>query len=454
MYKIAVILAGGFGSRLFPLSRINYPKQFIKLFGDESLLSITYNRLKNLSIFDEIWICANKKHYYLVLRDVPNANIILEEDSKNTSFAIVYSIFYLLNNLGLKEADFSFFPSDHYIFEFENFDIAVRNLIRYMEEMEGSFIVGVKPHFPSTEYGYIKKAELMDGNLYKVDRFVEKPSKSKARYYIKTGNYLWNSGIYSFNSNFFLNDFFKLNPSLAIFDSYNKLVKDKEMFPNISIDFLYSQKTKNLFVLEGNFHWSDLGSFEEISKIVNYDHNVINYNSKVNLLIDEFQKSSGSKKYCFINVKDLIIVDTKDFQLISKRGKSNSILRLLDSITEESKSYNTFDYRPWGYYREIEQVSEKYRIKHIVIYPFKELSLQYHNHRDEYWVVLAGSGNIVLDGQLMRVSKGSFLHIPKNTVHKVINDSDKNLEIIEIQLGSLLSESDIVRIEDKYGRDK
>lgn len=452
--NIAIILAGGFGTRLFPLSRTNYPKQFIKIFDNKSLLQLTYERLKRLEIFDSIWVSANRKHYYLVLRDLNDIQnrIILEEQSKNTAYAILYSIFKILNNLGLKQANLFFFPSDHFIFNDVEFDFSISKLISYIESYNKTFIVGVKPSFASTEYGYIRKKSRIDDKLYVVDKFVEKPSKNRARYYCKRSSYLWNSGIYAFNSAFFIEDFFRFNPELCNFRNFDYLFKNSDLFPNISIDYLYSQKTNNLLVLEANFGWSDLGSFEQIEKVYNQDNlKVFTINSNSKVIFDELENFS-KKKYCLIDIDDLIIVDTKDFQLISKKGKSKDISKVIDLISNEQKDFNTFDFRPWGYYREIESVESKYRIKNIVIYPFQELSLQYHNHRDEYWIILKGKGKIILNEKSIDVFPGQFIFIPKLTLHKVINQSSENMEIIEVQIGNLLSENDIIRIDDKYRR--
>ncbi|MCX7758595.1 MAG: sugar phosphate nucleotidyltransferase [bacterium] len=454
MYNIAVILAGGFGTRLFPLSRINYPKQFLRIFGGKSLLQITYERLKNLKIFDEIWVCANKKHLYLIRRDLQDIchRIVLEEKSKNTAYAFLYSAFKILNNLDLDDSNFIFFPSDHFILNDNGFDVSVRDLIVFLGKYQKTFVVGVKPTFPSTEYGYIKKGDNVDGSLFTVDRFIEKPNKSRARYYLKKSCYLWNSGIYAFNFGFFLNDLFFVNPDLETFSNLEVLEVKIDSFPNISIDYLYSQKSSNLAVLEGNFGWSDLGSFEEIIKVSNLNkEKVIQIDSNIDLVLDEFE-DFHDKKYCFIDVDDLIIVDTNDFQLVSKKGKTQKISKVLENVSKEQRKYNSFDFRPWGYYREIEKSKNKYRIKNIVIYPFQELSLQYHNHRDEYWIVVNGRGKLIIDNTFMDILPGKFFHIPKGSIHKVINDSNENMEIIEVQFGDILSEDDIIRINDKYDR--
>ncbi|MEN3015269.1 MAG: sugar phosphate nucleotidyltransferase [bacterium] len=453
--KIAVILCGGFGKRLFPLSRTNYPKQFVKIFDGKSLLELTYQRIKTLGIFDKILVVANKRHLYLVLRDIPDIgqDIILEEEPKNTAYAILLGIYQSFEKFGVKESSFVFFPSDHYILNHQEFDNSIAKLVSFMQKFDKTFIIGVKPSFPSTEYGYIKKGEMVDEDLFQVHKFVEKPNKSKARYYLKTGSYLWNSGIYAFKSSFFLEDFFLVNSHLKEFNNLKSLIDKSNYFPSISIDYLYSQKTKNLYVLKSTFGWSDLGSFEEITKISNHDiEKLIAVNSKANIILDEFEVKSP-KKYCLINVKDVVIVDTKDFQLISKKGKSKNISYLLDQISQEQKDFNTFDFRPWGFYREIENNEQNYRIKNITIYPHQEISLQYHQHRDEYWVVIKGYGRIIINNQQRTIKRGDFIYIPKGTIHKAINDSDESMEILEIQLGEILSEKDIVRISDKYNRE-
>ncbi|MFN4220444.1 MAG: sugar phosphate nucleotidyltransferase, partial [bacterium] len=310
--RVAVILAGGFGTRLFPLSRKNYPKQFIKIFNNKSLLEITYNRLKDLAIFDEIFVCANKKHYYLIKRDlnIHDDRIILEKDSKNTAFAILYSS-YNIKKMVDSDLFLYFFPSDHYIFNEEEFENSIKQVTKYLTIFEKTFIIGVKPTFPSVLYGYIKKSNKVVDNLYSVGRFIEKPNKTRASYYYKSQKYLWNSGIYIFRFDFFIRDFFAVNGDLERYKDIDFFYKNSEPFPNISIDYLYSQKSRDLFVLESFFGWSDLGSFEEISKIINLNginnknsEKVFEINSSIDFLVDEVE-SQTNKKYCFIDVKDL-----------------------------------------------------------------------------------------------------------------------------------------------------
>ncbi|MCS7165481.1 MAG: sugar phosphate nucleotidyltransferase [Candidatus Calescibacterium sp.] len=454
MYNIAVILAGGLGTRLFPLSRTNYPKQFLRIFNGKSLLQLTYERISGLNLFNQIWICTNRRYTYLVKRDIESINdrLILEEKSKNTAYAILYSCFKVLSQLKAENCNFIFFPSDHFVFNQEEFDNSVRKLLFFLNKYDKTFIVGIKPTFPSTEYGYVRKNQIIEDNLFTVARFVEKPSRNRAKYYLRKGNYLWNSGIYAFKFRSFINDFYQHNKDLIVFDSLDSLIKNIDLFPNISIDYLYSQKTKNLAILESYFEWSDLGSFEEIVKISNYfSDRIMQIDSNVNIIFDESEGLSN-KRYCFIDVKDLIVVDTADFQLISKKGKTKKISKVLTDIPQEQKDYCSFDFRPWGYYREIEKTEGKYRIKNIVIYPYQELSLQYHNHRDEYWIILSGFGKLIIDNTSIDIYPKGFFHIPKGKVHKVINLSPDNMEIIEVQVGEILSENDIVRLKDRYER--
>ncbi|MFN3478657.1 MAG: sugar phosphate nucleotidyltransferase, partial [bacterium] len=396
------------------------------IFDNKSLLEITYNRLKDLSIFDEIFVCANKKHYYLIKRDlnIHDDRIILEEDSKNTAFAILYSS-YNIKKMIDNDLFLYFFPSDHYIFNEEEFENSVMQVTKYLTIFEKTFIIGVKPTFPSVLYGYIKKSNKVFDNLYSVGRFIEKPNKARASYYYKSQGYLWNSGIYIFSFDFFVKDFFTVNKDLEIYKDIDFFYENFESFPNISIDYLYSQKSRDLFVLESFFGWSDLGSFEEISKIVNFEGcdnkgKVFKINSLVDFLSDEVEARTN-KKYCFIDVKDLVIVDTKDFQLISKKGHTKKISQILERIEEEQKEYNTFDFRPWGYYQEIFNEESRYRIKKIIVYPFGEISVQYHNHRDEYWIILKGEGKILIDQKENYIRQGDFIHIPKWVINKVFN---------------------------------
>jgi len=457
MYNFCVILAGGIGSRLFPLSRTSYPKQFLKIFNNKSLLRLTYERVLNQ--FDEILICSGIKYKHLIEQeDIPQEKIILEPENSNTSAAILLSIKYTLYKYNLKEANFIFLPSDHFIFNESEFLNSLKTGLKYTNK--GVITIGVKPDHPSTNYGYIKLNQKIENNIFKVDKFIEKPNKSKAKYYYKNPNYLWNSGIYILNSSLFFDDFYKINQDFKNYINlnYQELLSNYKNIPKISIDYAYSEKSNNLLVVKSNFRWSDVGTFEEISKIYEYleinnnknNNEVYHLNSNSFLIKDN--ENLKNKKYCFIDCNDLIVVDTADFLLISKKNSSFKIKEILNKIDPEILKYNITDYRPWGYYKELGKDMNKYRIKFISVYPNQQLSLQYHNFRKEYWFILKGNGIVIINDKEISVKENDIIEIPYKVIHSIKNIGNIDLEFIEIQVGDKLIEDDIIRIKDIYQR--
>ncbi len=462
MYNFVIILAGGIGSRLFPISRISYPKQFLKIFNNKSLLKLTYERV--LNEFDDILICSGITYKHLIEQEnIDTDKIILEPENANTSAAILISIKYTLLKYNLKEANFIFLPSDHFIFNEFEFINSLKKGLNYTNT--GVITIGVNPDYPSTHYGYIKLSQQLENNIFKVEKFIEKPNKSKAKYYLKTKNYLWNSGIYILNSSYFFQDFYKVNPNFRDFINldYKELVNNYKNIPKISIDYAYSEKTDSLLVVRSSFKWSDVGTFEEIAKIhlylqnsqennkTNQNNNEIFYLNSNSYLIKDNQNLKN-KKYCFIDCNDLIVVDTSDFLLISKKNSSFKIKDILNKIEPEILKYNVIDYRPWGYYKELDKDLNKYRIKFICVYPNQELSLQYHNFRKEYWFIIKGNGLVIINDKEIPIKKNDIIEIPYKAIHSIKNIGDQDLEFIEIQVGEKLSEDDIIRIKDIYQR--
>lgn len=461
MYNFGIILAGGIGSRLFPISRISYPKQFLKIFNNKSLLRLTYERVINE--FDDVLICSGITYKHLIEQEnITPEKIILEPENANTSAAILLSIKYILLKYNLKEANFVFLPSDHFIFNELEFVNSLKKGLNYT--YKGIITIGVNPDYPSTHYGYIKlnPNQIIENNIFKVEKFIEKPNKARAKYYLKSGNYLWNSGIYILNSSYFFEDFYKINPNFRDFInlSYQELLNNYKSIPKISIDYSYSEKSENLLVVKAGFKWSDVGTFEEIAKIylylqenhkINQNNNeIFHLNSNSHLIKDN--QNLKNKKYCFIDCNDLIVVDTVDFLLVSKKNSSFKIKDILNRIEPEILKYNVIDYRPWGYYKELDKEPNKYRIKFICVYPKQELSLQYHNFRKEYWFILKGNGLVIINDKKITVKENDIIEIPYKAIHSIKNNGDQDLEFIEIQVGEKLSEDDIIRIKDIYQR--
>ena len=453
----SIILAGGVGSRLWPLSREYYPKQFIKFKPfEKSLFQMTFERCLRLSNIEDIYIITNEKHKFLVMGQIEKLgysfneeNILVEPIGKNTLPAIYY---------GVKEIKkygddvVGVFPSDHLI---GNVDEFVKT-IKKGEKIAKDYLVtfGIKPTKPHTGYGYIKPGKELDIG-YKVEEFKEKPDLDTAKEYLKKG-YLWNSGMFLFRTDVFEEEVKKHCPEvyeafkLEDIDEIYKIVQD------ISIDYGVMEKSDKVAVIPLNIKWSDLGSFdafyEEFEKDKNgnivYGENVV-IDSKNNLV-----NVHGGKIVSLIGVEDLIVVDTKDALLICKKEHSQKVKDVYKKLKERNDERILFHktvYRPWGYYTVLEE-GLFYKIKKITVLPGKKLSYQLHYHRSEHWIVVKGMAKVTIDGKEFFVRSGESTFVRSGVKHRLENPGKIPLEVIEIQVGEYLEEDDIVRFDDDWGR--
>lgn len=453
---VPVILCGGMGTRLFPLSRNNIPKQFLCLQNDSeySLLQNTIIRLINCGI-NHICLLSNKK-YDNILNHQLNIikikfkqvtfEIFLEPSTKNTFPAIHYVLehFYgsKLNNIF---SNLLFMPSDHI------YDDVEFNKIIYIAQLykhNHTTIFGIKPSYPETGFGYIK---------YKNDdviEFKEKPDLETAKLYLSDGSYCWNSGMFLFNHTI-LNTIYKLYP-----DQSNKMIIciDNSKYTNnivnispcynsfdeISIDYALIENINGIKMILFDSLWSDIGSY---NALINYSQKYINYKSSNNYV-------NTKKPTILSNVSNLTVVETEDCILISDINKSQDIKQTFDLIKKckpELITNKNIDYRPWGYY-EVLQDTPTFKLKKITVNPNKKLSLQSHNHRSEHWICLSGKGKAQINDDLIELISDKSVFIKVTDKHRLINDSDEDLVIIELQTGSYFGEDDIIRFEDDYGR--
>lgn len=459
----AIILAGGSGSRLWPLSRELYPKQLIALHGDNSLLQSTIKRLKNI-VDDEKIICiTNVKHANDVkfqLRQIEcKGKVISEPMGKNTAPAIACALEYI-KQISKNDEEVLVLPSDHLIKDINGFEKTIKKAKELANE--GYLVTcGIKPSYPETGYGYIKTAEKA-GSGYIVSTFTEKPDEQTAEKYIKDGSYYWNSGMFSARLSVWENeiahyaqDIFKHLNELNFTDSLSIPYGVYEKMPNISIDYAVMEKSQKtaMTVLESD--WNDLGSWQSLYEVKEKDNegnviegNVIANNVKNSLLY------SANKLVAVSGLEDIILVETEDAIMACKKDQSQDVKNLYDRLAKENLSAKTVHktvFRPWGYYTCLAE-GEGYLTKIISVSPKQKLSIQSHNHRSEHWVVLEGDALVVLDGKDYYLKAGQSIDIPLKAKHSLQNPYDKELRIIEVQKGDYISEDDIIRYEDAYGR--
>jgi len=451
MYTI--ILAGGFGTRLFPLSRSSYPKQFISLFGDISLFQKAIQRALLFSKPDEIYIVTNKDHKFLVedqLQQIHvSCNVLLEPCGKNTLPAIMYS------TVTIHEKDpaakILVLSSDQLIEETDVYNDAVKAGATLAENYIVTF--GIVPTTPHTGYGYIQKGSALTGG-YIVSAFKEKPDMDTAKKYLAEG-YLWNAGIFCFSSRVFLEECRKVAPDVT-----EAFTHDAErayaLTPKISIDYGLLEKTKDVAVVPMSVKWNDLGSFEAVYCVHEKDE-------RGNAVDGEYISPDGSNNLILsdrlvstIGLSDIAVVDTPDVLMICPKNQSQKIGGITELLKEKNDSRvvsHTTVHRPWGTYTTL-MCGGTYLIKRLVIHPHKRISLQYHNHRSEHWVVVSGEAEVTNGDTICVVHTGESTFIPVGCVHRLANASDDLLVVIEVQNGDLLSEEDIVRLGDDFRRDQ
>lgn len=452
-----VILAGGSGSRLWPLSRELYPKQLLTLNADKSLLQATFERLNNFIPAQNIISVTNSKHHSNIkmqLSKLSEDTVILAEPiSKNTAPAIALSVKYIVENYNEDEI-ILVVPSDLQINDVEKFTQTIKSSEHFANE---GFIVtfGIKPNYPETGYGYICAEN------EKVVSFVEKPNRQTAEKYIQNGNYFWNSGIFMFKASTIIKEFKKYCPEIDSviknIDFSEKSISFTEFdkMPNISIDYAIMEKSSNIVMVELKSDWKDLGSWKSIYEISPKDEN---NNVFVGHVLDKDSKNSlvysSSKLVATIGLEDTVIVETEDAILACKKDKTDEVKQVYETLKQQhdgtQKVHKTV-YRPWGFYTVIAE-GKGFQTKIIHVNPGQKLSVQSHNYRSEHWVVLSGMAKVVLEGKDRILSPGHSIDIAVKAIHSLQNPFEEDLEIIEIQKGDILSEDDIVRYEDMYGR--
>jgi len=460
----AIILAGGSGTRLWPLSRKKYPKQFLKLNSNMSLLQQTAERLLTVISPHDIVIMTNDEYKFHVKSDLKGfSNIVLEPASRNTAPAIALGAKYCMEKLHCSSDEVIIvLPSDHVIQPVEKFS----EYIKQAEEIasEGHIVTfGIKPTRPETGYGYIKvrsqKSEVRseEVNYYSVEKFTEKPDIETARQYLQEGNYYWNSGIFAFRTDSIIEEIQRHAPEIGslLELGFDEMVSHFTEMPNISIDYAVMEKSDRVVTLPMEISWNDIGSWDSLFDLLGKDEkgnvksgDVITIDTKDTMII-------GDKRLiATIGLKDCLVVETADAILISKRGHSQKVKDFIHKLKIDNRKEaieHITTYRPWGSYTVLEE-GDRYKIKRIVVNPGEQLSLQKHYHRSEHWVVVRGTAKVTIGDKEIFVHENESAYVPKSTLHRLENPGKVPLEMIEVQNGEYVGEDDIVRIDDTYGR--
>ncbi len=463
-----VILCGGVGSRLWPLSRSSLPKQFLKIFNGKCLFELTLERLEFLENSNDPIIISSAKYRFMIENILAEkkikAEIILEPESKNTAAAIFFSSYYSDKNTFML-----IMPSDHFIQDIKKFSQIINSSIKKMPKNHW-LTFGIIPQSPSSEFGHIKiprgKHIKKDDNfLYKVEKFLEKPNLDLARDFFLSNQYLFNSGIFLVKREKALESI-KSNAK-EVFIICNEVVNNLEnqknnhknldcgafyKIPSISIDYAVLEKEKNILCCQFNSDWSDVGSWDSYFTLKykenNLTENLIQLEGKNNIL------PTKNRLIATVGIDDLFIVDTKDATLITKKNNSEGLKVLYEILSKNKSDYTEdvlYEERPWGSF-EVLFNSKLCKVKKINVQPGKRLSLQYHLRRSEHWFIISGKAKIKLDDNKFNLEEGNSIDIPQGCKHYIENAEKNNLVIIEIQMGDYFGEDDIIRLDDPFKR--
>ena len=459
-----VIMAGGSGTRLWPLSRAAHPKQFLRLHGEDTMLQTTAKRLSGLDIQSSIIIC-NEEHRFFVaeqLREIDKlGSIILEPIGRNTAPAIALAALTAKDDPLLLVL-----AADHVIQNEAAFSAAVTLAIPLAEA--GNLVTfGITPNEPNTGYGYIKRGNAV-GSGFEVAKFTEKPSSDVAKDYFSSGDYYWNSGMFLFRASNYLEELKKFRPDILeqceasvmeVEADLDFLRINKETFescPAESVDYAVMEKTSRAVVVPMDAGWSDIGSWSSLWDISEKDgegnatHGDVVLHNTHNSYV-----RTDDKLVAAIGVDDLVIVATKDTLMVAHKNCVQDVKIITESLKAQARSEWRLSrevYRPWGKYDSID-IGERYQAKRITVKPGAKLSVQMHHHRAEHWVVVSGTARVTNGDKTFLLSENESTYIPVGVVHALENPGKVELELIEVQSGSYLGEDDIVRFEDRYGRD-
>jgi len=468
MNLIPVIMAGGSGSRLWPMSRSQYPKQLLKLTSDKSMLQETADRIIPLTNNAPLVIC-NEDHRFIVAEQLKEQSqlgkIILEPVGRNTAPAIALAALQIAQDD--PEALMLVLAADHVIENQQAFIESVNKAAA--QAQENTFVTfGIVPDQAETGYGYIKRGE-QQGDCFSVEQFVEKPDIETAQAYLDSGDYYWNSGMFVFKASTYLAELEQHQPAILAACQKSMLHTtpdsdfirvDKTAFeacPDDSIDYAVMEKTSLALVVPMDAKWSDVGSWSALWDISKKDSNnnatrgdVLIYNSTNNYI------NAEQRLVTAVGVDNLVIVETKDAILVADKSQVQHVKKIVEQLKADNRTEHKIHrevYRPWGKYDSIDN-GQRYQVKRITVKPGEKLSIQMHHHRAEHWIVVSGTAKVTNGDKSFLLTENESTYIPIGQIHALENPGVLPLELIEVQTGSYLGEDDIVRFEDRYGREK
>ncbi len=462
---VPVILSGGSGTRLWPLSREAYPKQFLPLVGNDTMLQATWKRVASIAGAAPI-VVANQEHRFMAAEQLRECNVqpqalILEPVGRNTAPAIAIAALQALADGN--DALLLILPSDHVVRNEAAFHAAVR-LAADAAEAGKLVTFGIVPTAPETGYGYIKAAA--GEGVRAVDRFVEKPNLSTAEQYVASGEYFWNSGMFLFKASRYLKELEALQPAIlsACRNALDKAARDNDFIrldaeafaasPSDSIDYAVMEKTADAAVVPLDAEWNDVGSWSALWEVSDKDANGNACHGDVIALDCKDSYAYGNRLIAMVGLQDVVVVETDDAVFVGHKDRVQDVKEVVGQIKRDGRSEAAAHrkvYRPWGAYDSIDN-GDRFQVKRITVKPGATLSLQMHHHRAEHWIVVSGTAEVTCGDKILLLTENQSTYIPLGVTHRLKNPGKLPLELIEVQSGSYLGEDDIVRFEDTYGR--